>query len=121
MSLVPRRHSLIVAFAVLTLCHLATPPLASAQVLYGSIVGNVQDTSGAAIPGATVTITNRETGLARTAVTNDTGGYTFTNVLTGNYDVKVSLQSFKEFVEEGVPVSPNTVSRVDAELQLGNL
>jgi outer membrane receptor protein involved in Fe transport len=120
-SSVSRRRSLFVALAVLTLCHLATAPLASAQVLYGSIVGNVQDSSGAAIPGATVTITNRETGLERNAVTNDTGGYNFTNVLTGNYDVKVSLQSFKEFVEEGVPVSPNTVSRVDAQLQLGNL
>ena len=121
MSSVSRRRSLFVALAVLTLCYLATAPVASAQVLYGSIVGNVQDSSGAAIPGATVTITNRETGLERNAVTNDTGGYNFTNVLTGNYDVKVSLQSFKEFVEEGVPVSPNTVSRVDAQLQLGNL
>jgi len=114
------RRSLFIALALTTAC-IGAPRIADAQVLYGSIVGNVQDSSGAAVPGATVTITNRETSLARSAVTNDTGGYNFTNVLTGSYDVKVSLQSFKEFVEEGVPVSPNTVSRVDARLELGNL
>jgi len=116
-----RRRSFFIALALLAACIIVAPRIADAQVLYGSIVGNVQDSSGASVPGATVTITSRETSLARSAVTNDTGGFTFTNVLAGSYDVKVTLQSFKEFVEEGVPVSPNTVSRVDAQLELGNL
>src|SRR5690242_7031709 len=93
----------------------------SAQVLYGGIVGQVSDTSGAAAPGATVTITNRDTGLARTAVSNDTGNYSFTNVQAGSYDVKITLQGFREFVKTGVPVSVNEVSRVDASLELGTL
>jgi hypothetical protein len=90
-------------------------------VLYGSIVGQISDTSGAAVPGAAVTITNRDTGLTRTAVSNETGAYSVTNVLAGRYDVKITLQGFKEFVKTGVPVSVNEVSRVDAALDIGAL
>ncbi len=81
------------------------PGSSEAQQLYGSVTGTVKDESGAAIPGATVAILNNETALERTTVSNDTGTYSFTNVLPGTYDVKVSLQGFKEFVETGVPVS----------------
>ena len=95
--------------------------VAQAQVLYGSIVGNVEDSSGAALPGATVTITSKETGLSKTVVTSDVGSYTFTNVLAGVYDVKVSLQGFKEAVKADVPVTVNTVSRADAKLEIGAL
>jgi hypothetical protein len=95
--------------------------MALAQVLYGSIVGNVQDSSGAALPGATVIITSRETNLTRSTVTNEVGGYTFANVLAGTYDVKVSLEGFKASVKTAVPVTVNTVSRVDAVLEIGQL
>ena len=54
---------------------------AAAQELYGSVVGTVQDGSGGRIPGATIEIVNRETNLVLTAVSNETGAYTFTNVL----------------------------------------
>src|SRR5689334_8693629 len=95
------------------------PYHADAQVLYGSIVGQISDSSGAAAPGATITITNRETGLTRTAVSNESGAYSFTNVLAGQYDVKIALQGFKEFQKTNVPVSVNEVSRVDAALDIG--
>ena len=77
------------AAALLFACGFLQPSVTDAQVLYGSIVGNVQDSSGATLPGATVTITSQETNLARTAVTNETGTYSFTNVQAGTYDVKV--------------------------------
>ena len=93
----------------------------AAQVLYGSVVGNVEDSSGATLPGATVTLTNKGTGLVQTAVTGETGSFTFTNVQAGTYDVKVSLQGFKEAVRTDVPVTVNTVSRVDSRLELGAL
>jgi hypothetical protein len=92
-----------------------------AQELYGSIVGSVQDVSGARIPGATVEIVNRDTNLVRTAVSNDTGAYTFTNVLPGTYDVKVTLQGFKEFIKQQVPVPGGSIARVDARLEVGQL
>ncbi len=83
-----------------------TAPVA-AQELYGSVVGTVQDGSGGHIPGATVTVVNRDTNLTLTAVINETGSYTFTNVLPGTYDVKISLQGFKEFVQANVPWPPD--------------
>jgi hypothetical protein len=112
--LVPAILALVAAIALM-------PANGAAQVLYGSIVGVVTDSSGSSVPGATVTIRNTETGLTRTAVSNETGNYNFTNVLAGPYNVTVSLQGFKEAVQTGVPVSINQVSRVDMVLELGNL
>ena len=94
---------------------------ADAQVVYGSVVGTVSDGTGEALAGAHVTITNRETALTRRAVTNDSGGYAFTNVPPGPCDVRVTRDGFREFVKEAVPVGPNTVSRVDVTLELGEL
>ena len=56
-----------------------------------------------------------------TAVSNQTGAYTFTNVLPGTYDVKVTLQGFKEFTLQKVPVTTGAISRVDAKLEVGQL
>ena len=92
-----------------------------AQELYGSVVGTVQDASGAHIPGATIEIVNRETNLMMTAVSNQTGAYTLTNVLPGTYDVKVTLQGFKEFKKQSVPVTTGAISRVDAKMEVGQL
>ena len=94
---------------------------AAGQELYGSVVGSVHDGSGARIPGATVEIINRETNLRLHTVSNETGAYTFTNVLPGVYDVKVTLQGFKEFLQQQVPVTAGSISRVDAKLEVGQL
>src|SRR5437588_2916574 len=76
---------------------LLMPQMTEAQVLYGSMVGNVKDASGAAIPGAIVTITHNETNQSREAVTDETGNYSFTTVPTGTYTLKVSKSGFKTF------------------------
>ena len=81
---------------LLTICLSVTPAIS--QVLYGSIVGVVKDAQGAAVPGATVTVVNKETNLTRDAVTNAEGAYSVINVLPGVYDVKISLQGFREGV-----------------------
>ena len=112
------KRRLLATFGALCLA-VALPAAGSAQQLYGSITGVVTDESGLGIPGATVSITNTQTGLERTTVSNETGTYSFTNVLPGSYDVKVSLQGFREFNRTGVPVSVGTVSRVDVQLQVG--
>ena len=65
------RKLVVSAFVVLLALPWALP--ARAQVLYGSVVGNVEDSSGATLPGATVTLTNQGTGLVQTAVTGETG------------------------------------------------
>ena len=115
------KRRMVTAFAMLLLLGGCLPATLDAQVLYGGIVGTVKDSSGAAVPGATVTITNKGTALERTAVTSAEGVYSFTNVQAGSYDVKASLQGFKEFVKSGVPVNVNEVSRVDVALEVGAL
>jgi hypothetical protein len=115
------KRTILTAFAALVLLGGSLPATLQAQVLYGSIVGMVKDSSGAAVPGATVTITNKDTSQERTAVTSAEGLYSFTNVQAGRYDVKASLQGFKEFVKSGVPVNVNEVSRVDVALEVGAL
>jgi hypothetical protein len=94
---------------------------AHAQILYGSIVGVVKDAQGAAVPGATVTVVNKDTNLTRDAVTNGEGGYNVTNVLPGPYDVKIALPGFKEAVRTNVPVTIGQIARVDMTLEVGTL
>jgi outer membrane receptor protein involved in Fe transport len=105
------------AFLVLTFS--STPVIA--QVIYGSIVGTVTDAQGANVPGATVTIVNKETNLTRDATTGAEGTYSLTNVQPGTYDVKVALTGFREAIRTSVPVSIGQISRVDMTLQVGTL
>jgi hypothetical protein len=92
-----------------------------AQVLYGSILGNVRDQTGAAIPGADVQATNVETGLTRSAITNEFGAYNFPTLRAGTYTVRVAMPGFREYVRENVAVRVNSIVRVDAALTLGEL
>jgi Carboxypeptidase regulatory-like domain/TonB dependent receptor-like, beta-barrel len=111
----------VVPLVVVLAAVAASPPHAGAQVLYGSIVGNVHDSSGAILPGATVTILHEETKLTREATADSAGGYTFTAVPTGTYVVTVSLTGFRTFTRSSVPVTLNTVTRVDAALPVGEI
>src|SRR5687768_12537112 len=87
--------------SALVLALVSTPNL-KAQVLYGSIVGNVRDPSGAAVPGALVTITSKETNQVRTTTTNEEGGYNLANVQSGTYEVKVTKEGFRPTIEGNV-------------------
>jgi len=98
---------------------LALPYAAHAQVLYGSIVGNISDASQAAVSGATVTITNTETNLVRQATTSETGAYSVPNLPTGVYTLKVSKEGFTTSTQSQVVVTINSVSRIDARLNVG--
>jgi hypothetical protein len=116
---VQRRRFVDLLFIVLAVAVVATPAIA--QVLYGTVVGTVKDAQGATVPGATVTIVNKDNNLTRETVTSATGAYTIVNVLPGTYDVKVSLTGFREGVRTGVPVSIGEISRVDMSLEVGTL
>src|SRR6266568_3551838 len=109
-----RRPAQPVVFATLAMALLfgALATRSDAQVLYGSIVGNVADASKSAVPGAAVTIVHKETNLARETVTRSDGSYTFVNVQPGTYTVRIVLAGFKESVKENVPVSANAITRV---------
>ena len=114
------RQRLLMASAVLFAAIIAVAP-AHAQILYGSIVGTVTDAQGANVPGATVTIVNKETNLTRDTVSDSEGNFNLTNVLAGQYDVKISLTGFREAVRTSVPVSIGQIARVDMALQVGTL
>ena len=94
---------------------------AAAQALYGSLLGNVTDETGAALPGATVTITQRETNLTRDVVTDASGGYNVPNLLPGTYQVDVKLAGFSTFTTRDIAVRQGLDVRVDAKLKLGTL
>ena len=110
----------ILAGVFVLLAAVAAPSL-HAQVLYGSIVGNVKDSTGAAVPGAAVTATHTETKAARHTVTDSTGAYRLSTVQPGTYTVVVTLTGFQTFTRNDVPVTLNTVTRVDAALGIGQL
>jgi carboxypeptidase family protein/TonB-dependent receptor-like protein len=92
---------------------------AHAQVLYGVLVGGVEDPSRAILPGATVTVTNRDTGLQRETTTDGNGSYAFRDLQAGTYDLRVALPGFKSYVKTGVPVTLNNVAREDVRMEVG--
>ena len=116
---IPRRPDVLVCALLVALA--AAVPAAHAQVLYGSIVGNVTDSTGAAVPGATVTIEQTETKLKRELVTDAGGAYHFTAVPSGTYTISVTMTGFRTFSRRNVPVTLNSVARVDAKLEVGQL
>src|SRR5271154_6640838 len=92
-----------------------------AQTFRGTILGSVSDSSGASVPGATVTIKNLDTGLTRTVSTSDDGSYSAPELPIGNYSVTVEKAGFKEGVVTGVRVEVSTDRRADFTLQPGEL
>jgi len=114
-------HSLLTCAAIVLLVLVARPAPLAAQVLYGSLVGNVTDDTGGAVPGATVTITRVETGASHEAVTDAAGAYRFSTLQPGTYTMTVKLTGFRTFTRERIPVTLNSVTRVDAGLQVGQL
>src|ERR1044071_712243 len=108
----------IVPCAVLAAAILISIP-ARAQVLNGSIVGQVLDTSNAGVPGATVRLTHRETNQSRMATTNTSGEYSFQSLPGGSYEVAISKEGFQTFHAQSVALTAGQVARVDAALRVG--
>jgi hypothetical protein len=98
---------------------LALPAAAHAQVLYGSIVGNVNDKSDAIVAGATVKITNKETNQTRETATSSDGSFNFPTVQSGRYEITVSKVGFKTYTRSGIEVTLNNVTRTDVSLEVG--
>ena len=72
-------------------------------------------------PRRAVTIVSKETNLTRDTTTNEDGTYSLVNVLAGTYDVKVSLQGFREAVRVNVPVSVGQIARIEVTMEVGTL
>ena len=114
-----RAVRLFAASLALLIGVMATP--SAAQLLYGSVVGIVKDATGGRLPGATVQIISKDTNHTREVTSDTEGAYNFVNVPPGRYDVKVSLQGFREAVRSDVPVTIGEISRVEVSLEIGTL
>src|SRR5258706_10553979 len=98
----------------------AALPLA-AQVLYGSLTGNVHDAAGAVVPGASVKLVNMGTAQEFTEQTNDAGSYTFSSLSPGTYDLTIGAKGFRALTQRGVAITVNVVRREDVTLEVGQL
>ena len=79
------------------------------------------DTSGAPLPGTTITARNVETGFLRAVPTNESGAYRLDFLPTGTYVVEISLSGFKTERRSGVVLTVNETARIDSSLAVGSL
>ena len=91
------------------------------QAVYGTIVGTVADSSGAAVPNAKVTITDMGRDVTQTTTTNESGNFTQRFLIVGKYRVRVEAGGFKAYVQDNIPVSVDTEIKVECRLQIGEM
>jgi carboxypeptidase family protein/TonB-dependent receptor-like protein len=107
-----------VLFALLVVLDAA---IAFSQVVTGSILGRVTDTTGAVMPGATVQIQNVDTGFSRTEQTDSEGRYLSRNLPLGSYSVTVQQAGFRTEVRRGIVLTVASEVVVNLELAVGNV
>jgi len=107
---------LIAMFAALVLCASAW-----AQFDTADVVGTVLDSTGGAVPAASITLLNTETGITATTTSAANGEYTFVNVKAGTYTVSAIATGFSKAVASQVRVSVGARQRVDLTLQVGTV
>ena len=94
---------------------------AQAQAANGNIEGIVRDTTDAPLPGVTVTVTNMDTGTARTSITNDEGVYRAILLPLGRYRIVAELQGFKTFEQQGITLSAGQTALINVQLGVGSV
>lgn len=104
----------IVIFFLGCLC--AVPGVAGQDTGPGTLTGHVHGPAGVAVPGATVQITNLDTGGRKETWSNEEGDYTFTNLKPGNYKLETSLVGFQADVRQPVLMTPGRNLRVNVSL-----
>lgn len=105
---------------VLLLIALVSLPAFGAEVT-ATLAGTVKDSSGAVVPGATVTLTNTDTNVSHAVKTDASGGYQFTLVPIGNYRVTTEQTGFKKNVHDGIALSVNQNAKLDIVLRPGDV
>src|SRR5213593_4366404 len=112
-----RLRAIVLALVALV----AASSLASAQQQTGEIFGKVSDTSGAVLPGVTVTLTGPVLLQPLTAITSETGTYQFPRLSIGTYTVKFDLAGFKTVVNEGIMVTVGFNAQVNAQMGISTV
>ena len=110
--------SLVCSLAVVV-CLMPRP--AAAQAVTGTLLGTVTDTTGAVLPGATVTVTNTDTGYSRTVTADASGEYAVPSLPTGTYTVAGELSGFKSVQMSNIRVGVDQRVRIDLRLEVGEM
>src|SRR5262245_16505270 len=113
-------RSMCVGVRVVAALILLAPAPATAQAT-GTISGLVTDSTDLALPGATLEVTNRATGVVRRSTSSGDGVYVVPLLAPGLYDVKATLQGFSTLVRERVQVNVSETARVDLTLAVGQV
>src|SRR5881398_2503857 len=113
------KRPIVCAFSGGVIC-LFVCALAWAQAT-AQISGTVKDQTGAVLPGVEVTATQTDTGIARTAVTNETGSFVLPNLPIGPYRFEAALPGFRTFVQTGIVLQVNSNPVVNPVLQIGQV
>ncbi len=117
----PMRLATLIAIPLLLLAAAGRPQPAAAQNIYAAVHGTVTDTSGAAIPGAAVSISNTSTGITTTATTDSHGYYIFPQLqIGGPYTITVTAGSFQRFSSTGLMLNLNDNREINAKLEIGS-
>src|ERR1700733_6883839 len=108
-------------FVVLSAClFIAKPLVMYAQFETASVLGYVRDSSGAVVPGATVSLVNQETKTQVSVQSNSQGAYEFTDVKIGQYQVTAQASGFDTSTTQAFTVTVNARQRVDVALKIGS-
>src|SRR5262245_41157909 len=106
---------------VLLIALLLSGPPIFAQVTTATIAGVAQDSSGAVIPGVSITVKNLDTGITRTAITDEGGRYTVPDLTLGNYEVEAQLPGFQTEVRSGITLTVGRSALVNITLKVGQI
>ena len=98
---------------------LLAPVLVYGQATEGTILGSIQDHSGAPVPNAGVSVISEGTGATRHTITNQLGEYVVTNLPLGAYAVSVEVAGFKKAIRAGIPMTVKARIRVNLTLEVG--
>ncbi len=115
-------HFLLCTIIVGILLAVVVPSaFAQSQALNGQIEGTVSDQNKAALPNATIKVTNIETGATRTVTTDESGVYRFPLLPLGTYRITAAASNFKTFVQEGVTLATGQTATIDLQLPAGEV
>ena len=115
-----RRAGVLIA-ALLIISSILGATALMGQTFLGSVVGFVTDRSGGVVPDAKVVLTDTQTAVQRTTVTNSTGNYTFDNLPAGTYTVSVTKTGFRETLSNVLTLGTDNTIRFDAALEVGQV
>src|SRR5262245_39698777 len=107
--------------SLLAVCFAALASPARAQVGAGEITGIVKDQAGAAVPGATITVTETRTNLQRVVASTGDGVYTVASLSPGEYRLEIQLTGFKSVRRESVRLATGEKARIDVDPAVGDL